>query len=730
MSRHLPDRMPAAPGEPETDGDGGDDLARPRINKVVFFGSAGIVVAFTLYTLLAPDSSSTAIGEVVAWISDYFGWWYFALSAALIAFVLIVCLSRFGRYRLGPEESRPEYSMFTWTAMLFAAGIGADVMFYSVAEPVSQYLYPPTGDAETVEAAEQAVTWTLFHYGVSGWAMYAVMGMALGYFAFRHGMPLSIRSALYPIFGKRVHGRVGDGIDIAAVLGTIFGIATSLGISIALLNVGLDVMWGIDQGKAAQFGLVVVAVVLATISAVSGVDKGIRRISELNVLLSLALMLFVLFSGQTAFLLNSLVMNVGDYLSHLPGMSFDTMAYEELGSSDVSAWKNLWTLFFWAWWVAWAPFVGLFLARISRGRTIRQFLVGVMVIPFTFILLWVSIFGNSALVRIRDGDEEFEGVAGASFEQGFYAFLDNLPAGALIIFVATLTGFLYYVTSADSGALVLGNFTSKLPHPMADCAIWVRIFWSVAIGALTLAMMFAGGDAWLTTLTSATIIMGLPFSVVLALVAVGLYRSLRLESYKDESVRFSLPAALSAARHSGRMDGVASVAQRLRHSVTYPSLEETTRFMAEVARPALEEVAAALNEHGLPTTVAESTPSHGLAGIELHTDLGQDEPAFVYRLAPRPSRAPTYAIGRLTTEIYYRTEVHLPEGTQGYSVTGYSHEQLVGDVLDQYERHMSYLHLVRHGEDVVTDDGAPSAVGPGAAPLHPPGDSRNSEDTR
>ena len=302
---------------------------------MVFFGSAGIVVAFTLYTLLAPDSSSTAIGEVVAWISDYFGWWYFALSAALIAFVLIVCLSRFGRYRLGPEESRPEYSMFTWTAMLFAAGIGADVMFYSVAEPVSQYLYPPTGEAETVEAAEQAVTWTLFHYGVSGWAMYAVMGMALGYFAFRHGMPLSIRSALYPIFGKRVHGRVGDGIDIAAVLGTIFGIATSLGISIALLNVGLDVMWGIDQGKAAQFGLVVVAVVLATISAVSGVDKGIRRISELNVLLSLALMLFVLFSGQTAFLLNSLVMNVGDYLSHLPGMSFDTMAYEELGSSDV-----------------------------------------------------------------------------------------------------------------------------------------------------------------------------------------------------------------------------------------------------------------------------------------------------------------------------------------------------------------------------------------------------------
>lgn len=701
MNRHLPGRTPAPLGEPASDVDP-TALGRPQINKVVFFGSAGIVLAFTLYTLLAPDSASTGIGKVVTWISDYFGWWYFALSAALIAFVFFVCLSRYGRYRLGPEESRPEYSLFTWTAMLFAAGIGADLMFYSVAEPVAQYLAPPTGEAETTAAAEQAVTWTLFHYGISGWAMYAVMGMALGYFSFRHGLPLSIRSALYPIFGKRVYGRIGDGIDIAAVLGTIFGIATSLGISIALLNAGLDIMWGIDQGRGAQVGLVVVAVALGTISAVSGVDKGIRRISELNVLLSLALMVYVLATGQTAFLLNSLVMNIGDYMSHLPGLSFDTMAYEELASSDISVWKNLWTLFFWAWWVAWAPFVGLFLARISRGRTIRQFLIGVMVIPFTFILLWVSIFGNSALARIRGGDEEFSDLAGASYEQGFYAFLDNFPAGGLLIFVATLTGFLYYVTSADSGALVLGNFTSRLPHPMADCAIWLRIFWSLAIGALTLAMLFAGGDAWLTTLTSATIIMGLPFSLVLALVAIGLHRSLRLESYKTASVRFSLPAALSAGRHSATPDTAASLARRLRHSVTYPSREETDAFLADVARPALKEVAAALNEHGLSSTVTEATPAHGLAGIELHTDLGE-EPAFVYRLAPRPSRAPTYAVGRLSPEIYYRTEVHLAEGTQGYSVTGYSHDQLVGDVLDQYERHLSYLHLVRHGDDVIED---------------------------
>lgn len=688
-----PSRTPL--GEPAADPDE-IPTTKPELNKTVFFGSAGVVVAFTLFTLLAPEASGTAIGHVVTWISDYFGWWYFALAAGLIAFVLFICLSRYGRIRLGPEESRPEYSMFTWTAMLFAAGIGADLMFYSVAEPVSQYLTPPTGEGSTIAAAEQAVTWTLFHYGLSGWAMYAVMGMALGYFSFRHGLPLSIRSALYPIFGKRVHGRLGDGIDLAAVLGTIFGIATSLGISIALLNAGLNVLFDIPEGRGAQVGLVVVAVLLGTISAVSGVDKGIRRLSELNVLLSLALMLYVLFSDNTAFLLNSLVMNLGDYLVHLPGMSFDTMPFDTAENPDVGVWKNLWTLFFWAWWVAWSPFVGLFLARISRGRTIRQFLVGVMMIPFGFILLWVSIFGNSALGRIRGGDAEFGELTNSNYAQGFYAFLDAYPAATVVIAVATLTGFLYYVTSADSGALVMGNFTSRLPHPMADCSIPVRIFWSFAIGALTLALMFAGGDAWLTTLTNATIIMGLPFSIVLALVAVGLYRSLRLESFKTDSVRYALPAAISSARLVAAAEGGVrpSLSQRLRRSVTYPTALDTERFVGTVAKPVLEEVAAELSSHGLSSVVTETKAVRGVAGVQLHTDL-EDAPAFVYKVTPLPCPAPAFAVGRVTGEVYFRTEVHLAEGTQGYDVNGYSREQLMGDVLDQYERHLSYLHLVQ-----------------------------------
>lgn len=692
-------------GAPADDLDS-SELAPSSVNWFVFLGSAGVVVLITAFTLAAPEAMSNVLGTLVGWITAAFGWWYMLLAAALVFFVLFICLSRYGKYRLGPEESRPEYGMFTWTAMLFAAGIGADLMFYSVAEPVAQYLAPPTIEGETIQAAREAVTWTLFHYGISGWAMYAVMGMALGYFSFRHGLPLSIRSALYPIFGKRLKGRLGDTLDLAAVLGTIFGIATSLGISIALLNVGLNQIFGIAEGRGAQVGLVVVSVMLGTISAVSGVDKGIRRLSELNVLLSVALMLYVLFLDKTGFLLNALVMNVGDFITSFPGMAMDTMAYEELASGDVAAWKSLWTLFFWAWWVAWAPFVGLFLARISRGRTIRQFLVGVLVIPFTFILMWVSIFGNSAISRIKGGDAAFGEVTANRFEVGFYAFLDGYPAAGLVIVLATLTGFLYYVTSADSGALVLGNFTSRLSHPMADCSIPMRIFWSVAIGVLTIAMMFAGGDNWLGILTGATIIMGLPFSVVIALVAVGIYKSLRMEAYKSDSMQYSLPSAISAGRGTAHL----TLPQRLRRSVTYPSHGDVEEFLVEVGRPALEEVANVLNDNGLTSVVRESRPAHGLPGLELLTELGT-EPSFIYRLEPRACKAPTFAVNRVSAEYYYRPEVHLAEGTQGYSVYGYTNDQLVGDILDQYERHMSYLHLVRSGDRAVqTDEEAPATT--------------------
>lgn len=420
---------------------------------------------------------------------------------------------------MGPDHSQPRYNMFTWASMLFAAGIGTDVLFYSVSAPVSHYLMPPDGLGGTSEAARQAVIWALFHYGISGWALYMLMGLALGLFAYRYKLPLSIRAVIYPIFGKRVKGLGGDAIEIAAVLGTIFGIATSLGIGVILLNYGMHVLFGIPIGLGAQIALILVAIFMTCLSAYSGVDKGIRRLSELNVFIAIALVLYVLFSGQTQSLLNALVQNVGDYINRFPGMTLNTFAYGE-----ASAWMSQWTIFFWAWWVAWAPFVGLFLARISRGRTVRQFVVGTLMIPFFFILLLFSILGNGGLSMVLNGNSSF-GEAAANYPaQGFYSLLEQLPGAPIAVAAATFLGLMFYVTSADSGALVMSNFTSNSTDNYGDGPRWMRIFWAIATGVLTLALLALGG---LTALQSATIIVGLPFTIVLYLVMFSLYRVLK-----------------------------------------------------------------------------------------------------------------------------------------------------------------------------------------------------------
>ncbi|MGB3632465.1 MAG: BCCT family transporter, partial [Rubrobacteraceae bacterium] len=340
--------------------------SRTRINPVVFYGSSAAILAIALWAIISPDGAASALGVLVGAISNWFGWFYILIATVFLVFILFLALSRYGKIKLGPEHSEPEFSTFSWAAMLFAAGIGTDIMFFAVAEPVTQYLAPPTGQGETLNAAREATVWTLFHYGITGWGMYALMGISLAYFAYRMNLPLSIRSALYPIFGNRIFGPLGHGIDLAAVLGTIFGIATSLGIGVVFLNSGLGLLFGFPQGLPVQVGLIVLAVVIATISAVTGVEKGIRRLSELNVWLTVGLAGFVLVTGPTIFLLNAFVLNIGDYVSNFASLTMQTFAFDR-----PTEWLGFWTLFFWAWWIAWASFVGLFLARISRGRTIR-----------------------------------------------------------------------------------------------------------------------------------------------------------------------------------------------------------------------------------------------------------------------------------------------------------------------------------------------------------------------
>ncbi|MDN5704521.1 MAG: choline BCCT transporter BetT [Yaniella sp.] len=669
------------------------------VNKPVFITSAAIIVAFVIWAAIWPDQADTAIFGSMDWIGANLGWYYVVTVTLVVIFVLVVALTRVGRVKMGPDHSKPRYNLFTWASMLFAAGIGVDLMFFGISGPATNFLTPPEGAGLSDEAARMAPLWTMFHYGTPGWALYALMGMGIGLFAYRYHMPLSIRSALAPIFGKRVKGAPGHAVDVAAVLGTIFGIAVSLGIGVVFLNYGLSHIFGLPQSMGVQIALMVLAVGITIISTVTGVDKGIRRLSELNVLLAVAMMLWVLVSGETPKLMNQLVQNIGDYFSRLPSMLMNTFGYTDGDPSYSSdAWMQDWTLFFWAWWIAWAAFVGLFLARISRGRTLRQFILGVLLIPLSYIILWISIFGNGALAFFRAGDEEFLNTAISNPESGFFNLLLEYPGQSFSIGLAVVTGLLFYVTSADSGSLVMANLTSKPSINDSDGAPWLRIFWAVVTGALTLAMLFIDG---VYTLQAATVVIGLPFSIVIYLMMISLYKVLRTEGQSFDSKQAAMPGVLSSIRDAG---GKSTWKQRLRRRMSFATADQTTKFINEVATPAVEEVAQELTKLGANVTCHRGEhPDYPIPYVDLLVRFAnQDE--FKYQPYPVAYNVPNYASNMAAVkEIFFKVEVFTLTGSQGKDIMGYTGDQIIADILDAYDAHVLYMSMIG-------DKGSPSGI--------------------
>lgn len=670
-----------------------NEEVQDSLNKVVFYCSATLILLFSIITILFNEQANLVIINILNWVSSTFSWYYLLAATLYLVFIVFIACSRYGEIKLGPKHSKPEFSLLSWSAMLFSAGIGIDLMFFSVAEPLSHYMSPPVGEAETFEAARQSMVWTLFHYGLTGWSMYALIGVALGYFSYRYNLPLTIRSALYPIFGKRINGPIGHTVDTAAVLGTIFGIATTCGIGVVQLNYGLHVLFGLPENIWIQTALIGVAVIITIISVTAGVNKGIRVLSEINIYVSIGLLLFILFMGNTEFLLAALIQNFGDYLSQFPKLSLSSFPFEQ-----PKEWMNSWTLFFWAWWIAWSPFVGLFLARISRGRTIREFVTGTLVIPLLFTLTWLSIFGNSALYSvIFDGNTQLATTVLENPAHGFYDLLAQYPGFTFIAGVATITGLLFYVTSADSGALVLGNFTTKFTNIEHDSPRWLSVFWAIAIGLLTLAMLMANG---VTALQNTTIIMGLPFSFVIFFVMAGLYKSLRLEDFRQAST------SLNAAPVVGNVD-ILNWKKRLSRVMLHPSLSQTRAMLDNVCKPAIEAVATELIDKGIQVNIQEKSLEEEpeLYHLDLTIQLDEEE-NFVYEIWPVRYDTPNFSSrGKRTKRYYYRLESYLFEGSQGNDLVGYSKEQVINDILDKYERHMMYLHINR--------------ISPGKRPLFP-----------
>ncbi len=492
---------------------------RIAVNPAVFFSSAAVVAAVLGFSLVFTERARVWFPAAQEFISTYFGWFYILSVTGFLVFSLWLGFSRYGDIRLGADDDRPEFRTASWFAMLFSAGMGIGLLFYGVAEPMFHYVDPPYGEAQTLQTTRLAMRITFFHWGLHAWGIYIVMGLAIAYFSFRHGLPLAIRSTLHPLLGDRIHGWPGHIVDIIAVFGTLFGLATSLGLGAMQINSGLNHLFGIASTPTHQVVLIALITGCATASLVSGLDRGIRILSEVNMVLAGLLLLFVFLAGPTLFLLDVLPDYLGNYLQQLVAMSLWTDALRD------SDWQRSWTIFYWAWWISWAPFVGMFVARISRGRTIREFVFGVLLAPTALTILWFTVLGGTAMHL-----EVFEGGGIAASVQrdlsvAIYEMLELLPFGNVAALLAIVVVWVFFVTSSDSGSFVVDMLTSG-GHP--DPPIWQRVFWALTEGAIAAVLLAVGG---LRALQSAAINTGLPFCVVLVFVCVSLVKALRREKH-------------------------------------------------------------------------------------------------------------------------------------------------------------------------------------------------------
>ncbi|HBO9580233.1 TPA: BCCT family transporter [Pseudomonas aeruginosa] len=649
----------------------------------MFYGAAILILLFAAVVIGFPQRAGEWLLAAQTWASQTVGWYYLLAMTLYLIFVVVTALSGYGKIKLGADHDEPEFSYLSWAGMLFAAGISITLFFFCVSEPLTHFLQPPQGEAGTQEAARQAMELLFLHWGLHGWGVFALVAMALAYFAYRHNLPLALRSALYPLIGKRINGPIGYTVDCFGIIATVFGLGADMGFGVLQLNSGLDYLYAIPHTHPVQMALIVLMMGAAISVAVSGVDKGIRILSDINMLLACSLLLFVLFAGPTQHLLNTLVQNVGDYLGHLPGKSFDLYAYG--GPSD---WLGSWTVFYWAWWIAWAPFVDLFIARISRGRTIREFVFGVLFIPLGFTLAWMSIFGNSALEQALGGASELGRVAIEQPSMALYQMLQNYPWSRAVITVTVLVSFVFFVTSADSGTVVLSTLSAHGGSADDDGPKWLRVFWGSVTALVTGGLLFAGS---IDALKSAVVLTSLPFSLILLLMMWGLHKAFYMESQRQRARSHSLAPLMSG---NGKRSG--GWKRRLSQAVHFPSRDEVYRFMNDVVRPAISEVSEVFREKGLAVD-AQLDP--GNASLSLEIGHGEQH-RFLYQVLMRGYFTPSFARAgmgdlHLKNRRYFRAEVHLAEGSQDYDLMGYTKEQIINDMLDQYERHLQFLHLVR-----------------------------------
>ena len=646
-----------------------------NVNPNVFLSTVVIIGLFLAVVVLAPNSFDLITKQLNQWVTDSFSWFYVLSVAIFLILLIYIALSDMGKIKLGPDHSQPTYSNGSWFAMLFTAGMGIGLMFFGVAEPVMHYVSPPTGEGETIQAAQTAMQVTFFHWGLHAWAIYTVVGLSLAYFAYRHNLPLKIRSALYPIIGRKIYGPIGDAVDTFATIGTVFGVATTLGFGVTQINSGLNYLFGIEQAPSTQVILIIVVSAMASMSVFLGLDKGVKRLSELNLILALTLLLFVFFASSSIYLLQTTIQNAGQYISNLFTMTFNLYAYQPNG------WIGGWTIMYWAWWISWSPFVGMFIARVSKGRSIREFIVGVLLIPTGFTLIWMGFMGNAALYSIlHESNQALVLAVQRDSSVALFEFLHSLPFSSVMSLLATFLVMLFFVTSADSGALVTDYLTAK----SENSSTWQRLFWTVLMAVLAIVLLLVGG---LSALQSATMMSALPFTFIMLFICWGLLKALRLDVTKMN--------ALQEARITPRaIQNPRSWQQRLGLIMHYPHNQQEVRdYIDTQVSVAFNQVKKEFKRRQLEVSIQNIQ-----YGMELRVDH-QNESNFVYQVVARETVPPSFMAEMTSDEItYYQAEVFLREGGQNYDVMDWTLDDLLQDIIDQYERHLHFLSLIRTSE--------------------------------
>jgi len=648
-------------------------IKKTTLNPRIAIPSLSIIIGISIISAIFSQSTLSTLNLLKRLIFKDMSWFFIFSVSIFFIFLIFLACSKYGNIRLGRDDSKPEYSFFSWISMLFSAGMGIGLLFFGVAEPMSHFNEPVIHSKGVYEAMQEAQVLSFFHWGIHGWSIYCLVGLVIAYFSYRYRLPLSLRSAFYPLWKKKIFGYRGDIIDIFALCGTFFGLSTSLGYGVVQISAGFESVGLINQsGFNVQILIIIVVMSLAVLSAVSGVSKGIKLLSNINIVLACLLLFFVIIVGPTVFILGAFSDGIGNYLSDFMNLTFNTRTYEP----GYTKWFNNWTVFYWAWWISWSPYVGLFIARISKGRTIRGFITGVLLVPSLFVFLWMTVFGSTAIyLDVNNLNGTFSALISRP-EILLFKFLDVLPLSSITTVLSIFILCIFFITSADSGIYVMNNIST---YYNKKAPAWQKVLWGLLMAVLSLSLLHLGG---LGSLQTVTIISALPFTFIILLYIVNMIIGLYLDNnYFD--TRFT---------HSTQNWTGKNWKEQLKEVLNFNERKDARVFMKDVVEPAFMELKEELAKQNIDAVIKYGKIK--LKRIEIcipHENLKNFSYAIVVKgreisdMFSEDDNTPDFP-----SDYYFNLVTQFSDGRLGYDVQYFSKDEILSDVLKQYERYLTF----------------------------------------